>query len=80
MWLQRLLNKQGNYGTGSSPSGGAGSGAGGSTPNFSGQAQIFQDDVPNREERYNTRKRQRKRKMLERQQKWRSSKDRQSTQ
>lgn len=78
MWLQRLL-KQSNYGTGWSQSGGAGSDIGVGSDNvinLPGQTQLFQAEPPNREERYNARKRREKRKMLERRRKWRSSRDR----
>lgn len=69
MWLKRLL-KLSNYGTGSSPSGGAGGDIGGNSPFVSGlggPSQVGALDVPSRgqlsEERRNKAKRlQRRRK------------------
>lgn len=77
MWLKRLLKnhlpkQSSDYG--SSPSGGAGSDLGvGSTPLPTG---LF--GQPFEEQRYNYNQRQERRKRLERQRKWRLSKDRKS--
>lgn len=74
MWLKRLLKINS-----SSPDGGAGGGAGGSTPVFEGQGSLFGGETHDRgaiQREYNTVERRRKRKMLERKRKWRSSRDR----
>ena len=73
MWFKRLLKS-----SGTGQDGGAGSGSGGSIPVFEGQGSIFgAEPEPNREEVYNTKRRRRKRKMLERKRKWRSLRDQQ---
>lgn len=64
-----------SWGAGENGPMGGGIDAGG-TQTFPGQGGIFADETPNREELYNARRRQRKRKMLERKRQWRLSKDR----
>ncbi len=75
MWLKRLLKI-----SATGPSGGGGGDIGVAGDNVmgigSGQGSLFQAEPPNREEVYNARKRHRKRKMMERKRKWRSSRDR----
>lgn len=74
MWLKRLLKTNAT-----GPAGGAGGDLGVAGDNVMGthpgQGTLFEEDPPNREERYNTIRRRRKRKMLERKRKWRSSRD-----
>jgi len=82
MWLKRITQneqnnmKQSNYGTGSSQSGGAGSDLGISSNCPSGQGQLFAIDSEILEQDRNYNKRKQNRKKIERQRKWRLSKDR----
>lgn len=74
MWLRRLLK---NNATG--PAGGAGGDVGVGSENVMnvhpGQGVLFGTEPPTREELYNTQKRRKKRKILERKRKWRSLND-----
>lgn len=78
MWLKRLLKLNQSvpaWGAGENGSMGGGMDAGG-TKTFPGQGGFFAKETPNQEEWDNKTKRRRKRKMMERQRKWRLSKDR----
>ena len=84
MWLKRLIEnnqlpKQSNYGTGGSSSGGAGSDLGvGATPLPALPQGLLGKGTGRKQQLDNQNKRLQKRKRMEKQRKWRLSKDQKS--